>query len=65
MVKGLTLPVNSVAWGKGYQLASASDHRTVVVWNATSCEQVSTVQGRTQLVKAVLLGARATNFSLR
>ena len=39
-LKGHTQPVNSVAWGKVDQLATASDHRTAVVWNVASGELV-------------------------
>ena len=47
---------NSVSWGQGNQLASASDGWTVVVWKATSGEQVLTVKGHTQPVNSVAWG---------
>ena len=55
-LKGHTRPVNSVAWCKGDQLASASDDQSVVVWNVASGEQVSTLKGHTGPVNSIAWG---------
>ena len=54
--QGHTGEVNSVAWCKGDQLASASDDQSVVVWNVASGEQVSTLKGHTGPVNSIAWG---------